>query len=220
MTDILISEWNFILTLCHHNMYAFAYCTPQQNQSWYLTLTLISRSHLGQKPVKTANSLKNLFLQNRKCQRWTKSSFKSLWGPFSSLFEATSCDRYFSNYSSENAKVLKITISMLNNFFTIGFRTVLPGNRKSYPRNLEMYPCLTFDLYFKVKPRSQCLFLSVVIIKLIFHSDLMSWPLVRGICLQLFRSEWNSFWPYVMASRTRPRTRPASTFLQTSSQKL
>jgi hypothetical protein len=28
-----------------------------------------------------------------------------------------------------------------------------------------------------------------------------------------FRSEWNSFWPYVKASRTSLRTRPASTFL-------
>jgi hypothetical protein len=37
------------------------------------------------------------------------------------MFEATSCDRYFSDYASKSAKVGKITISMLNNFFTIGF---------------------------------------------------------------------------------------------------
>jgi hypothetical protein len=48
------------------------------------------------------------------------------------MFEATSCDRYFSVYTSaipdvwkitiSIPDVWKITISMLNNFFTIGFR--------------------------------------------------------------------------------------------------
>jgi hypothetical protein len=47
---------------------------------------------------------------------------KSLTGPFSNLFEANSCDQNFSNYASESAKVWKNTISMLNNFFTIGLR--------------------------------------------------------------------------------------------------
>jgi hypothetical protein len=46
------------------------------------------------------------------------------------------------------------TISILNNFFAIGFRAkiVLAGYRKSYTRNPEMFSYLTFDLYFKVKP--------------------------------------------------------------------
>jgi hypothetical protein len=53
---------------------------------------------------------------------------------------------------------MKITISMLNNFFTIGFRAkiVFTGYRKSYPRNLKMFSNLTFDLNFKVKPRPIC----------------------------------------------------------------
>jgi hypothetical protein len=45
-----------------------------------------------------------------------KAVSKSLWGPFSSLFEVTSCDWYFSDYAFESVKVLKITISILNNF--------------------------------------------------------------------------------------------------------
>jgi hypothetical protein len=51
---------------------------------------------------------------------------------------------------------MKITISMLYNFFTIGLeqKIVLPGYMNSYPTNPEMYPYLTFDLYFKVKPWS------------------------------------------------------------------
>jgi hypothetical protein len=32
---------------------------------------------------------------------------KSIRGPFSSWFKATSCDRYFSNYASESVKVWK-----------------------------------------------------------------------------------------------------------------
>jgi hypothetical protein len=47
---------------------------------------------------------------------------KSIRGPFSSLFKATACDQYFSHYASESAKVWKITILILNNFFTIGLR--------------------------------------------------------------------------------------------------
>jgi hypothetical protein len=38
------------------------------------------------------------------------------------LFEATSCDQYFSDYASKSSNVRKITIAMLNNFFTFGFR--------------------------------------------------------------------------------------------------
>jgi hypothetical protein len=49
---------------------------------------------------------------------------------------------------------------MPNNFFTIDLREKLelPEYRKSYPRNQEMYSNLTFDLYFKVKSSSRCLF--------------------------------------------------------------
>jgi hypothetical protein len=47
---------------------------------------------------------------------------KSKRGPFSSLLEASSYDWYFSDKATESAKVWKITISMLNKFFTIGFR--------------------------------------------------------------------------------------------------
>jgi hypothetical protein len=43
-------------------------------------------------------------------------------GPFSSLFEAMSCDWYFSDYAFKSEKVWKITISILNNFFTIDFK--------------------------------------------------------------------------------------------------
>jgi hypothetical protein len=63
---------------------------------------------------------KNILLQNRKCQKWRKTSFiilESFKGPFSSLFEATSCDRYFSYYTFEISEVWKITISMLNNYW-------------------------------------------------------------------------------------------------------
>jgi hypothetical protein len=76
------------------------------------------------------------------------------------LFEATSCDRYFSDYASNSGKIWKITISMLNNFFTIGFieKIVLLGYRNSYPRISKIRSYLTFDLLFKVKPRSICLF--------------------------------------------------------------
>jgi hypothetical protein len=95
---------------------------------------------LRPKPVKTANCLKNLLLQNRKCQRWTKSSFIISMSPFSSLFEATYCDWYFSDY--ECAKVFQITISMLKNFFTIEQNIVLTGYRQSYPRNLVMLSVL------------------------------------------------------------------------------
>jgi hypothetical protein len=51
------------------------------------------------------------------------------------LFEATSCDRYFSDYASKGAKVLKITISMLNSFFTFGFRA-----KNSIARVKEVIP--------------------------------------------------------------------------------
>jgi hypothetical protein len=48
--------------------------------------------------------LKN-FLQNHNCKDEQKTVLKSIRGPFSSLFEATSCGRYFSDYGSERAKV-------------------------------------------------------------------------------------------------------------------
>jgi hypothetical protein len=43
---------------------------------------------------------------------------------------------------------------------TIGFRAenVLTSYRKSYQRNPEINSYLIFELYFKVKPMSHCLF--------------------------------------------------------------
>jgi hypothetical protein len=80
-------------------------------------MTFIPKSYLGWKPV-----FKNLLSKTVSARGEQKTVSISPWGPFSSLFEATSCDWYFSDYASENAKVWKITISMLNNFFTIGLR--------------------------------------------------------------------------------------------------
>jgi hypothetical protein len=65
---------------------------------------------------------------------------------FNNLYEATSCDRYFSDYAIESMKVLKITISMLNNLFTFGFRA-----KNSIARVYEVIPKesrndLVFDL--------------------------------------------------------------------------
>jgi hypothetical protein len=98
-------------------------------------MTFISSSYLGQKHVITENTLK-IFSRNINARGEQKAVSKS----------------------RKSAKILKITISMLNMFFTYSFRakTVLPGYRKSYPRNPEMDSYLTFDLpvYFKVKPRS------------------------------------------------------------------
>jgi hypothetical protein len=76
------------------------------------------------------------------------------------MFEAASCDRYFTDYTSEIPEEWKITISMLNIslLLVLEQKIVLPGYRKSCPINLNIYLCLTFDLYFKVKPRSECLF--------------------------------------------------------------
>jgi hypothetical protein len=41
---------------------------------------------------------------------------------FSSLYEATSCDRYLANYASDIPELWKITTFRPNNFFIIGFR--------------------------------------------------------------------------------------------------
>jgi hypothetical protein len=56
---------------------------------------------LGQK----AKSLKVFFSRTVSDTGEQKPVLESLRGPFSSLFEATSCDRYFSDYASESAKV-------------------------------------------------------------------------------------------------------------------
>jgi hypothetical protein len=53
---------------------------------WDLTLTFISRSYLGQKHVKTANSLK-IFSRNINARGEQKAVSQSLWGPFSNLFD-------------------------------------------------------------------------------------------------------------------------------------
>jgi hypothetical protein len=80
-----------------------------------------------------------------------KTVLKSITGPFSSLFKATSCDLYFSDCASES-EGLQFTISMLNNFLLMVLeqKIVLPGYRKLYPRNLKMFSNVTFNLNFKV----------------------------------------------------------------------
>jgi hypothetical protein len=59
-------------------------------------------------------------------------------------------------YFSEIMKVKKITISMLKTFLLLVLeqRIVSKGFRKSYPRDLKMCSYLTFELNFKVKPKS------------------------------------------------------------------
>jgi hypothetical protein len=52
-----------------------------------------------------AKSLKIFFSRTVSATGEQTPVLESLRGPFSSLFEATSCDRYFSDYASESAKV-------------------------------------------------------------------------------------------------------------------
>jgi hypothetical protein len=59
----------------------------------------------SEKPRKLAKSLKIFFSRTASATGKQKTVFKSIRGPFSSLFEAISCDRYFSDYASESAKV-------------------------------------------------------------------------------------------------------------------
>jgi hypothetical protein len=66
-------------------------------------LTFISRSYVGQKSVKTANSVK-VFFRTVSARGEQKTVSLTLRGPFSSLFEATSCDRYFSDSAPDSAK--------------------------------------------------------------------------------------------------------------------
>jgi hypothetical protein len=51
------------------------------------------------------NFLKIFFSRTVNATGEQKPVLESLRGPVSSLFEATSCDRYFSDYASESAKV-------------------------------------------------------------------------------------------------------------------
>jgi hypothetical protein len=80
---------------------------------------------------------------------------------------------------------------MLNNFFAIGFRQkiVLPGYRKSYPRNPEMYSYLSFDhnAYFCLKMSD---LVYVVIINLLFisRSYLGQKPVKTANSLKIFRT--------------------------------
>jgi hypothetical protein len=57
------------------------------------------------------------------------------------LFEATSCDHYFSDYSSESAKVWKsqFQCSITSLLLVLEQKIALPGYRKSYPSNPEMF---------------------------------------------------------------------------------
>jgi hypothetical protein len=59
----------------------------------------------SEKPQKLAKSLKIFFSRTVSATGEQKTVFKSIRGLFSSLFEATSCDRYFSDYASESAKI-------------------------------------------------------------------------------------------------------------------
>jgi hypothetical protein len=59
----------------------------------------------SEKLGKKAKSLKIFFSRTVSAMGEQKPFLESLRGPFSSLFEATSCDRYFSDYASESAKV-------------------------------------------------------------------------------------------------------------------
>jgi hypothetical protein len=58
----------------------------------------------SEKPRKLAKSLK-IFSRTVSATGEQKTVLKSIRGPFSSFFEANSCDRYFSDYASESAKV-------------------------------------------------------------------------------------------------------------------
>jgi hypothetical protein len=97
-------------------------------------LTFISRSYLGQKPVKTANSLKNL-LQNHKCQGWKKSSFIISMRSSSLLRQFPVTDIFWLCFWK--AKVLKMTISMLNNLFSFCFRSKNSIARVSYTHGIR-----------------------------------------------------------------------------------
>jgi hypothetical protein len=59
----------------------------------------------SEKLGKKAKSLKIFFSRTVSARGEQKPVLESIRGPFSSLFEATSCDRYFSDYASEGAKV-------------------------------------------------------------------------------------------------------------------
>jgi hypothetical protein len=137
----------FILTLCHGNSYAYV-LRVNISLKIFFSETIIPRKLIvgrnvscvglfkmclndseipnifrtgSEKPRKLANYLKIFFSRTVSATGEQKPVLESLRSPFSSLFEATSCDRYFSDHATESAKVWKITILMLNNFLTIGF---------------------------------------------------------------------------------------------------
>jgi hypothetical protein len=87
-----------------------------------------------------------------------KTVLKSIKGLFSSLFKANSCGQYFSDYATNSGKVCKITISVVNNFFTIGFA------KNSIDRVLEVITkefknLFIFDLWRKFKGQNEANFL-------------------------------------------------------------
>jgi hypothetical protein len=143
------SEWNFILTLCHGNSYVL-HVHVNNSLKIFLSENIITRKLIfcrelhwvvlskiclygskipnifrtgSEKPRKLAKSLKIFFSRTASATGEQKTVLLSLRGPYSSLFKATSCDRYFSDYASESAKVWKIKISMFNNFFNIGLES-------------------------------------------------------------------------------------------------
>jgi hypothetical protein len=125
------SEWNFILTIC-----SFA-LRVNNSLKIYFSETIIPRKLILCSNVpwvglfkicSQGSEIPNIFRTGSEKPQKLAKSLKIFYSRtvgatgFSSLFEATSCDRHFSDYASEGAKVWKITISMLNNYFAIGFR--------------------------------------------------------------------------------------------------
>ena len=93
----------------------FKFCSPRSG------IPNIFRTG-SEKPRKTEKTLKIFFSRTATARVKQTMSKSSLRDPFSSLFKATSCDRYFSRYSSESSEVWTCTISMAYNFLTVGFR--------------------------------------------------------------------------------------------------
>jgi hypothetical protein len=88
--------------------------------SYDFAITNIFRTG-SEKPWKLAKSLKFFFSGTVSATGEQKTVLKSIRGSFLKFVKATSCDRYLSDYAIETANVWKITISMLNILFTIGF---------------------------------------------------------------------------------------------------
>jgi hypothetical protein len=82
-----------------------------------------------------------MFAMNFRATDEQKSFGQLLRVHFSSLFVATSCDQYFSNYDFDIPKVWTITISMLiiSSLLVLEQKLEWTVYRKSYPENAGMY---------------------------------------------------------------------------------